>query len=562
MDDQDTQHIDTDVLIIGAGPIGLTTACALAHHGVRFRIIEKAHGISGASKGHNVIARAQELLGSIGVLDPISDKSYRAPFTQFFLDQVPFARLDARGSDSPYEGVLFSNQGVIEQVLTDILAGRGIAVEYGREATAIKQSDDGVSVEVAPVDEDGIRVGGHVFYNCRYLVGCDGAPGTARKAAGLDYEVKEFEGRALRQMDGTLHWRRSTEPHTARFFLFPHGFAGVLPVWEGGHRLFVLEQSEKMPDRKPTREEMVTRAREVTGDQSFDLTDPTWSSYGTFSHGVAPAYAKGRIFLAGDAGHRTLPIGGQGMNAGFLDAVSIAWRLAMTLSGAAGPLILESYGPERHGAHEALGKQQVRGFEQLMHRNKLADGLIGTIAGLVPSIGSYVFGGSDLEQLTVGYPDSFISEDHFSAFNPKRAGALRAGDRAPYAELTDSAGHDVSLFDMFYGNRLSWGWRLLLLDGGDQASHPLLWEAAGTASGVDWISPTIVVADPDACGHHGAETVFDLDGLVHEAFGLAGQSAVVLVRPDGHIAFRCPAKSYTLLAAYLAKISGNPTVAQ
>lgn len=183
-----------DVVIVGAGPIGLATACALAHHGVHFRIIERSHGISGESKGHNVIARAQELLNAIGVRDVLAEKGYRAPFTQFLLDRAPLARLDTRASPSPFGPVLFSNQGVMEQVLTDVLTERGIQIEYGREVFDIRAGDNDVSMVVVSVDEDGKRKGREESLTCRYLVGADGAAGTVRKAVGLDYELQEFEG--------------------------------------------------------------------------------------------------------------------------------------------------------------------------------------------------------------------------------------------------------------------------------------------------------------------------------------------------------------------------------
>ena len=75
-----------------------------------------------------------------------------------------------------------------------------------------------------------------------------------------------------------MTWRRPIERDTAFFFLFPHGFAGVLPVWEDQYRLFLLESEDTMPARDPTREEMVARGRAVTGDASFDITDPSWFS--------------------------------------------------------------------------------------------------------------------------------------------------------------------------------------------------------------------------------------------------------------------------------------------
>jgi 2-polyprenyl-6-methoxyphenol hydroxylase-like FAD-dependent oxidoreductase len=548
-----------DVVIVGAGPIGLATACALAHHGVRFRILERAHGISGESKGHNVIARAQELLHAIGVLDALAEKGYRAPLTQFLLDQAPLARLDTSTSPSPFGPVLFSNQGVMEQVLTDVLKGRGIEVEHGQEVVDVVPGDDHVSLVVASVDRDGARTGRERRLTCRYLVGADGTAGTVRKAIGLDYELQRFEGRALRQIDGRLSWRRPTTPDTAWFFLFPHGFAGILPVWEGDHRVFLLESGDAVPRRDPTREEMVARAREVTGDDTLDIQDPTWFSYGEFSHGVAPGYARGRVFLVGDAGHRTLPIGGQGMNAGFLDATGVAWRLAMTIAGVAGTAVLGSYDGERHGAHAALGRQQVRGFEQLMRRNALADQVIGKLAGVVPGIGNYVFGGSDLGELEVAYHDSELSEDRFSRLNLTRRGAARAGDRAPDARIVTAAGDTATLFDVVYNpGGHSWGWRLLLLDGGDAGSHAALDDAADLVATIEWVHPLLVIADvATATGSMRFEAISDLDGTVHEAFGMAACAAIVLIRPDGHIAFRAPSDAGEALKAYVDRVVGS-----
>jgi len=548
-----------DVVIVGAGPIGLATACALAHHGVRFRILERAHGISGESKGHNVIARAQELLHAIGVRDVLAEKGYHAPFTQFLLDQAPLARLDTSGSPSPFGPVLFSNQGVMEQVLTDVLTERGIQVEYGREVLDIREGDDDVSMVIASVDGDGNRTGREETVTCRYLVGADGAAGTVRKAVGLDYELQDFPGRALRQIDGKLSWRRPTKPDTAFFFLFPHGFSGILPVWEGNHRIFLLESSDAMPQRDPTREEMVARAREVTGDDTLEIEDPTWFSYREFSHGVSPGYAKERVFLVGDAGHRTLPIGGQGMNAGFLDASGIAWRLGMTIAGAAGPAVLASYGEERHGAHAALGKQQVRGFEQLMRRNALADDVIGKVAGVVPGIGSYVFGGSDLGEIEVAYPDSALSEDLFSRLNLKRRSAARAGERAPDARILTATGDTATLFDFIYNpNGHSWGWRLLLLDGGDRGSQAALKGAADLIADVAWVHPLLVIADvTTSSSSSGIDAIHDLDGTVHDAFGMATKAAIVLIRPDGHIAFRAPGDAGQALKDYVHRVAAS-----
>lgn len=562
-----TPDYDTDIVIVGAGPIGLTLACALRHHGVRCRIFERKTGQSGDSKGHNLLARSQELLGAIGVREALAAKSYPVLDTQILLEQKPLARLNTRASESPYNATLFSGQDTIEGVLADAISERGGCVERGRPMLSVEEDGDGVNVVVGHGSDEADAAGGEnegerqqpERLRCRYLVGADGVKGAVRKAVGLDFPLTRMEGRSTRQIDAKLTWRRSTEFDQGWFFLYPNGFAGVLPVWEGRYRLFFIEDEAEMPEREPTLAEMVDRAREVTGDETFSLTEPVWFSYGHFSHGVAPAYAKGRVFLAGDAGHNTLPIGGQGMNAGLHDAVGLAWRLAMTLAGEGGPDVLGSYGPERGGAHAELNEQQVRGFKQLMYRGRLADAAVGAVSGLIPNLASRVFGGSDLEQLTLTYPESALSEDHFSPLNPARRGAPRAGDRAPDARVTTASGGAERLFDSVYNpDGQSWGWCLLAFDGREQNARADLSQAIEGVAGWSWVRPRLVLAEPFADdGSDKTTCLFDLDGVAHDAYGLEGAPALVLIRPDGHIAFRGAADHPERLHAYCRKVAGH-----
>lgn len=308
-------------------------------------------------------------------------------------------------------------------------AGGGGQVERGRSVLGLEQDAAGVTVAVGRHGEtdDGAR--DHV--RCGTSSGPTGTSGTVREALGLDITAERLEGRATRQIDAKLSWRRSTEPDQLWFFLYREGFAGVMPLWGGTHRLFFLENDAEVPDRDPTLPEMQARAREVIGDETITLSDPDWFSYGRFQHGVAASFASGRVFLAGDAGHRTLPIGGQGMNAGMQDAVALAWRLAMTLASDAGAPILQSYSPERQGEHADLDDDQAKGFRRLMYRGCLGDKALKVAADVVPDFGSKLFGGDDLQQLTASYRDSLLSEDHFASLSLGHRGAPRAGDRAP-----------------------------------------------------------------------------------------------------------------------------------
>ena len=550
---------DIDVLIVGAGPIGLTTANALRHHGVACRILEEKPEPSKYSKANNVWARSQELLDSIGLRAPLAEKSYLVGTTNVFIDDRPLDEVKHDQVASPYPQALYSGQDVVEKTLAGELEKRGVKVERGRKAVTIEPDDEGVTVLVTATEEKDAPSGEFERIRCRYLVGADGTEGTVRKALGLDFETKKFEGRANHQGDAKLSWQRSTDPNQLWFFTYHNGFAGIMPVWGGYHRLFFLEDEKLVPDRDPTIEEIQQRAREVTGDDTLTLTDPIWLSHGKFQHAVSAAYSKGRVYLAGDAGHFTLPIGGQGMNAGFHDAVGLAWRLAMTLNGHAAPLLLDSYSPEHQGTHADLDARQATGFERLMYRNRVEDALLSAVGQAVPNIGSQLFGSDDLQQLSISYPDSPLSEDHLKLRQLLHPGAPQAGDRAPDAKVTTPTGETITLFSSIYNpDGQSYGWSLLAFDGRQAEATPALLTAVAAIAGWDWVRPRLVLAAPLSPVAQGssATRLADRDGHAHSAFGLEGIPALVLVRPDGHLAFRGPADEPELLRQYCEKIFG------
>ncbi|MFC0388134.1 FAD-dependent monooxygenase [Muricoccus vinaceus] len=484
-------RFDTDVLVVGAGPVGLTTACALRHHGVDCRILEERTGVKHNSRANNLWARPQELLASIGIRDALAAKSYGIRQVATMLNGQPTDPLLVDRVASPYPRVLYSGQDVIETTLSQTLADKGTAVERGCKVTGFEQDEDGVTVTVEREE------GGPERVRCRYLVAADGANSTVRSVVGLDFEKERFEERMNRQVDAKLSWRRSTEPDQLWFFYYKDGFCGVLPVWEGYHRLFFLQDDTGVPDRDPTLEEIQALGREVTGDETLTLTDPIWFSHSRFQHGVASAFARGRVFLAGDAGHLSLPIGGQGMNAGLHDAVEIAWRLAMTLAGRAEPVVLASYDNERQGEHARLDGQQATGFRRTVYRGPISDGVLSLGAKALPSIGSLLQGTDDLQQISVSYPNSPLNDDQLSGFaHFIRASGPRPGERAPDAEVTQD-GRATTLFSSIYNpDGRSWGWALLAFDGrSSEAGLPLL-KAVDAVAAWDCVRPRLVLAGP------------------------------------------------------------------
>ena len=551
---------DTDVLIVGAGPVGLTLACALRHHGVDCRILEERTEPKPYSRANNFWARPQELLASIGVRDRLAEKAYRVDAINTVFNGRPVNPVEIARVASPHPYLLYSGQDVIETTLSELVAERGPPVERGRKVTGLDQDPDGVSIAFKrSATEDGFDDAPSEHLRCRYLVGADGNKGTVRKSIGLDFETERLPDRMNRQVDAKLRWRRSTDTNQVWFFYYHNGFCGILPVWGGLHRLFFLADDAGIPDRDPTLEEMQAVAREVTGDDTLTLTDPAWLTHSRFQHGSAPGYARGRVFLAGDAGHTTLPIGGQGMNAGFHDAVGLAWRLAMALEGRANPVVLESYDAERGGEHARLDEQQATGFRRVVYRGALTDLALDVGAKLIPDIGARIQGTDDLHQMSVAYPKSPLNDDHISGLLHR--GGPHAGERAPDAEVTDAAGRTTSLFPYIYNpDGRTCGWALLAFDGGKEDAAALLVSAQTEVAAWDWVRPRMVLAGPliPRAELGGTPLLSDMDARAHGAYALAGIPALVLVRPDGHIAFRGPAERPELLKAYCEKVFGVP----
>ncbi|MEE8629892.1 MULTISPECIES: FAD-dependent monooxygenase [Methylobacterium] len=539
---------DAEVIVVGAGPIGLTTACALRHHGIDCLVLEERTEVRAYSRANNLWARPQELLAGIGLRDALAERAYPIRLVNFFLNGTPTTPIAIDDVASPYPRVLYSGQDVIETTLIATLGERGGRLARGRKVVAAAQDADGVTVTVR-------HDGAEERLRARYLVAADGAKSTLRPLLGLDFEPERFEGCMNRQVDAKLSWRRSREPDQLWFFYYERGFCGVMPVWGGYHRLFFLADDTGVPDRDPTLDEMQAVAREVTGDETLTLTDPQWLTHSRFQYGVSPAYARGRVLLAGDAGHLSLPIGGQGMNAGLHDAVEVAWRLAMTLRGEAAPVVLESYDAERGAEHARLSAQQAKGFRRTVYRGPVADAALGLAAKAIPGIGALLQGTDDLQQLSVRYPESPLNEDHLSGLAHLFRRGPGPGERAPDAEVVRD-GETTSLFRLLANpDGRTTGWALLCFDGRDRGAGDALRAAAAAVAPWPVVRPRLVLAGP-AFEAGDAPVLSDLDGKAHGAYGLEGRPAVILVRPDGHIAFRDAAGRPDRLAAYCRRVFG------
>ncbi|MEW2319467.1 FAD-dependent monooxygenase [Streptomyces bauhiniae] len=324
-------HFHADVIVAGAGPSGLMLAGELRLAGNSVIVLDRLTKPMRQSRALGFSARTIEEFGQRGLLEKFGE-----------LETIPVGHfggipMDYRIVENGNFGVRGVPQSRTEAILYDWATGLGAEVRRGQEVVGLTQDDDGVEVEVA--SGDGVE-----RLRAAYLVGCDGARSTVRRAAGIDFPGSSATIEMLMADVATNDLRIRPTGEVGE-----SGMVVVLPLGPGATRVVVFERGAGV---RPTQEapgfpEVADAFKRVTGEDIHGFT-PLWTSYFTDASRQAAAYRAGRVFLAGDAAHIHLPIGAQGISAGVGDVVNLGWKLAAVLRGHAPEGLLDSYHSERH----------------------------------------------------------------------------------------------------------------------------------------------------------------------------------------------------------------------
>ncbi|MDY0884717.1 FAD-dependent monooxygenase [Dongia soli] len=412
------------VLVAGAGPVGLTMAAELARYGIAVRIIDKATAPSDKSKALVVWSRTLELLDRAGCAEQFLAAGMPAAGANFFHGEKRLARVTFEGIESPFPYGLLIPQSETERLLIDHLAGLGVTVERGIELSAIRPDATGVSVGLH-------HPSGHAeTRRVDWLIGCDGAHSVVRKALGLD-----FTGAAL-QTDwilADLHLDGLPVPENElAIFFHAEGVLATFPFGRNGRHRIIADLGRARstllrPDPTMAEIQAVIDKRSIPG---IKARDPIWLSSFRINERKVADYRKGRVFLAGDAAHIHSPAGGQGMNTGMQDAVNLAWKLALVCRGEArAEALLDSYSAER----SAVGEQVLRNAGRLTRiallRNPLARHLRNVVMSLAMRLKPTRLRLAErLTELDIAYPDSPLNGQRCVP-----GGLPMPGDRFPVA---------------------------------------------------------------------------------------------------------------------------------
>jgi len=311
---------DTDVLVVGAGPTGLALAAALVAGGVRTTVIDRQAEGANTSRAAVVHARTLEVLEAVGVTGRLVARGLQAQrFTIRDRDRV-LVPIDFAPLPTPYPYTLMVSQAVTEAVLAERLHELGGRVLRPLALQAVAQDDDGVT---ASLDD-----GGHV--RARFVVGADGMHSAVRAAAGIDFEGAAY-GESFVLADVRLEGNGAVPEREVILFFSPAGMVVVAPLPDGQHRIVAtVDEAPEQPGAA-----FVQMLLDARGPQArrARITELLWSSRFRVHHRIAARYRAGRVLLAGDAAHVHSPAGGQGMNAGILDAMALAEALRRALGG-------------------------------------------------------------------------------------------------------------------------------------------------------------------------------------------------------------------------------------
>jgi 2-polyprenyl-6-methoxyphenol hydroxylase-like FAD-dependent oxidoreductase len=422
--------MDADVLVVGAGPTGLMLANQLARRGVRALIVDRHAGPALQTRALGVQARTLEIYAHLGIVEQALALGKRATGANLWAEGRPAVRVpfgDVGQGLSPYPYVLILGQDDNERLLGEALRSWGMAVEWSTELVGLAQETDQVVAKLKRPDGT-IR-----DVTAAWVAGCDGAHSAVRELNGIAFQGAPYEDVffvADTQATGPM------VPDEVNIYLWRTGFHLFFPMRGTDHWRLVGILPPELRERDDLTLDNVTPSIRKEAGPGLSFQKCSWFSTYRIHHRRAQRFRDRRCFLLGDAAHIHSPVGAQGMNTGLQDAYNVAWKLALVVSGRAGPVLLDSYEDERIPVAQRLLRTTDEVFSLVVSDSKLA-GVLRTLlmprvlalAMSVERFRRFVF--RTVSQTGISYRNSPLSETLPGMWN----NAPRAGDRFPWVRL-------------------------------------------------------------------------------------------------------------------------------
>jgi len=503
-----------DVLIVGAGPTGLSLACQLIRYGIDFVIIDKSAGVTAFSKALGVHARTLEIYEQLGIAEKAVSQGTIAGKVRMLAGakvrgEVDLSNMGQGLSQYPYMLVL--EQSKNERLLYEYMQTHGKDVLWQTELVSLSQTAEKVTAQVKTANGESTTI------EAKYLVGCDGPKSPVRHVLGLGFEGSTFE-RLFYVADVQIDWQFS---HDALHVCLARssGMAFFPMPGEKRYRIVGVFPEDFGKDEGETLYAEIEQRVKDESQIDLNISHVNWFSTYKVHMRHVEKFSSGRCFLAGDSAHVHTPAGGQGMNTGIQDAYNLAWKLAYVLQGKADARILDSYNQERLKNAKHLVQSTDRMFNLVSSSGWLLK-FMRTV--VMPRLVKYIINLKVIRnsffpfisQIGISYRDSALS-----MHNGDKQFAVKAGDRMPYF-LLDGA----SIYDRLHAPDYH---LLVFTDKNDGA---------------------VTLMDIDS-------QVMPLTAEVKRVFG-TNKPFTVLLRPDNYIGFISPKTSMDEVEVYLKQVTG------
>jgi 2-polyprenyl-6-methoxyphenol hydroxylase-like FAD-dependent oxidoreductase len=505
------------VLIVGAGPSGLTLGIELLRRGVNCRVIDKLCAPVTTSRSFTVHARTLELLELAGVVEEFQDRGLRGEWMDYhFTGAEEKVRLDFTGLDSHYPYYRIISQRDTEEILRRHFTGLGGVIGWHTELVSATVHHDG---EVTATLRDTVTGAMETVWP-DWLIGCDGVHSTVAAFLGAEVSRAEYADTVMRMMDvplrncpvevGGVDYRIALD-HMLLTAALPGG------VW----RVLISEQSEGCD--VDTSVGAFGKVLDAHFAGTIEVGEPEWTSVFRTRRRITSRYRNGRILVCGDAGHERSPAGGQGKNTSMQDAFNLGWKLAAVVKGDAAETLLDTYEAERR----PIAEQVIAGTHELHsvlmnHGIPIADRLaIARAPGFTERAVARISG--------IAYRYESAAGTATSPHRPLDGPA--AGDRAPDVEISPH----LRLHQLLQHP----GYTLLVLHREPPAAADISKLITRTRQLFRTRIEPVVITPP---GHHAhaPDGALTADSRrVHTLYGTPGGDALCLIRPDGYISRRC-----------------------
>ncbi len=518
----------SDVLVVGAGPTGLSAALAAMAHGASVRIIDRRTQQFRPSRAMMLHARALECLRPLGVTAHLLDRADTAPEARLHLGtrevRVRLGHVDL--PDTAFPHLTLMRQADVEDVLRAALQARGVHVEWGVEFRGVSSAPaEGRMVEA----ELNSAERGPEAHQARFIAGCDGQPSTVRGLIGSAWRGAPYPVEAILadvELSGDL------EPGLLHVAVGASGLAFLFALGEGATWRMLATRPASPGPTAEFGQLGPSVPCEVLGKLLADsglpetIDEVRWSAQVPLQHRVASRFRHGPLFIAGDAAHAHSPAGGQGMNNGILDAVNLGWKLGFASHREDSSELLASYEAERRpAAREVLALTHLLFFGEAsphpvarLARSRILPHTAAILPALLRQKRIPASAVRLLAQPFVRYRRSPISRDG----TPSAPRWPHPGDRLPDQPVI-ADGHATRLHELT----------------AEPGVHILLERDAALDVPVSQLS--------------------GLDGAVHShRLSSHPGRAVVAVRPDGYVGFRCGAADVDQLRDWLRLVAPMP----